>query len=99
MSDKPNCYECVHRRPVPGDAHSACHHPATHSMYEGGGLLGLLGILGKRSGFSSVPLSEAARGLGVSGDPTARARGWFLWPVNFDPVWLRSCLGFEKKES
>jgi hypothetical protein len=22
--------------------------------------------------------------------------GWFLWPFNFDPVWLKSCDGFEK---
>lgn len=22
--DKPDCYKCVHRRNVPGDAHSAC---------------------------------------------------------------------------
>lgn len=21
-------------------------------------------------------------------------RGWFLWPVNFDPVWLLACNGF-----
>ena len=22
--------------------------------------------------------------------------GWFEWPVNFDPIWLESCTGFEK---
>lgn len=21
-------------------------------------------------------------------------KGWFLWPFNFDPVWLESCEGF-----
>jgi hypothetical protein len=24
--------------------------------------------------------------------------GWFMWPFNFDPVWLISCDGFEAKE-
>lgn len=24
MSDKPNCYECVHRGEVPGSCHSSC---------------------------------------------------------------------------
>ena len=29
--------------------------------------------------------------------------GWFMWPVNFDPVWLLDCTGFsdnpeDKKE-
>lgn len=27
---KPNCYECRHRRDVPGDAHSECVHPDVH---------------------------------------------------------------------
>lgn len=22
--------------------------------------------------------------------------GWFYWPLNFDPVWLEACDGFEK---
>ena len=21
-------------------------------------------------------------------------KGWFVWPLNFDPVWLTSCTGF-----
>ena len=25
--------------------------------------------------------------------------GWFYWPLNFDPVWLENCDGFEKRES
>lgn len=24
MSEKPNCYQCAHRRSIPGDAHSRC---------------------------------------------------------------------------
>ena len=27
MEKKPNCYECVHRGPVAGDAHSCCNNP------------------------------------------------------------------------
>jgi hypothetical protein len=23
--------------------------------------------------------------------------GWFFWPYNFDPRWLKSCDGFEPK--
>jgi hypothetical protein len=39
----------------------------------------------------------AARELGISGDPHGVARGWFMWPANFDPVWLRICNGFKAK--
>jgi len=26
---KPNCYDCIHRGDVPGDAHSCCKNPAS----------------------------------------------------------------------
>jgi hypothetical protein len=33
----------------------------------------------------------------VKGDSYGKGQGWFLWPFNFDPTWLESCNGFEKK--
>jgi hypothetical protein len=65
MSDnkKPNCYDCLHRREIPGDAHSNC-------------------------------INTGAK---VKGNAHGIRSGWFFWPVNFDPVWLESCDGFEKK--
>jgi hypothetical protein len=67
--EKPNCYKCVHRLPVPGDAHSRCNNISAN----------------------------------VSGNPMGISKGWFLWPLNFDPIWLESCDGFsddpkDKKE-
>jgi hypothetical protein len=56
----PDCYKCVHRRNVPGDAHSGC-------------------------------ANSAAR---VTGNSHGIRMGWFLWPANFDPVWLETCDGF-----
>ena len=61
MSNKPNCYECVHRHDLPGDTHSRC------DNY-----------------FAEVKANE--HGI---------VKGWFSWPVNFDPIWLKSCDGFE----
>lgn len=29
----------------------------------------------------------------VTGDPIGYKNGWFIHPLNFDPVWLRSCDG------
>lgn len=31
------------------------------------------------------------------GDKEAIRRGYFAWPLNFDPVWLKYCDSFEKK--
>ena len=62
--EKPNCYECAHRRTVPGNAHISC----------------------------------ANRQAKVTGDPYGARMGWFFWPLVFDPVWLKSCDGFQKLE-
>lgn len=34
----------------------------------------------------------------VVGDRYGREEGWFMWPLNFDPVWLISCTGFAKEK-
>jgi hypothetical protein len=36
--------------------------------------------------------------LNIRGHPHGVVQGWFLWPFNFDPVWLESCNGFTPKE-
>jgi hypothetical protein len=58
--DKPNCYKCVHRRKLPGDAHSRCN-------------------------------NHKAK---VSGNTHGIRHGWFMWPLNFDPIWLETCDSF-----
>lgn len=62
---KPNCYDCVFRQTIPGDAHSSC----TNLQAK------------------------------VKGDDYGKRSGWFFGPINFDPVWLEECDGFEKKEN
>lgn len=36
--------------------------------------------------------------LVVRGNAHGIANGWFFWPLDFDPVWLESCIGFERDE-
>ena len=40
---------------------------------------------------------KAPVALNIKGDSTGIRNGWFLWPFNFDPVWLKSCSGFDAK--
>jgi hypothetical protein len=65
MVDKANfdCYSCIYRESVPGDAHSACRN------------------------------SNAK----VAANPHGIKMGWFMWPWNFDPVWLTSCNGYKRR--
>lgn len=86
---KPNCYECKWRGEIPGDAHSCCRHPL---VKQDGNPFGAMVdmLMGKNV--------EAAKQLGIQGNETGIRRGWFMWPANFDPVWLKSCGGFEPKD-
>jgi len=36
--------------------------------------------------------------LTIKGHPHGIKNGWFFWPVNFDPIWLENCDGFQSKE-
>ena len=65
---KADCYKCIYRGEVPGDAHSCCRNPKT------------------------------ARELNIRADYHGIRSGWFLWPANFDPVWLENCDGFTAKK-
>lgn len=94
MTDR-KCYDCIHRREVPGSAHSACHHPATAPVHADP-MAQLVGLVGRRSGQTLLP-SIAARDLRIEAVAHGIANGWFIWPVNFDPTWLTHCEGFTPK--
>lgn len=31
----------------------------------------------------------------IVGDSYGIQKGWFFWPFNFDPTWLKKCDGFK----
>ena len=86
--DKPNCYECQHRRKLVGDAHSSCDHPANGGM--GSDQFKNLANMFKLQGSSAKLLGITAVQHGVD-------NGWFYWPANYDPTWLITCNGFTPK--
>lgn len=86
---KPDCYDCKFRRNLPGDAHSCCVHPAIGGD-SGDLIMGLATLL-------SGGFNDAIKKLNIAADPHGVRSGWFLWPANFDPVWLQNCDGFEDK--
>lgn len=83
MPDKPDCYQCKYRGNVPGDAHSCCRYPGNDTN--------LFAMFEKSNLLQAIKLNIKAIQHGV-------VSGWFMWPVNFDPVWLLSCTGFTPKE-
>ena len=88
---KPECRTCAHRGPVPGSAHICCRHPKAQ--------LGANPLSSVMAIFASVHRCapqiniEGAVALGVTANHHGIANGWFNWPDNFDPIWLRTCDG------
>jgi len=91
---KPDCYTCVYRKEIPGDAHSQCNHPDNQELLSDP-LASLVMILGKRSGIKSD--QEFGTKLNVTGNPHGIANEWFIWPFSYDPIWLLSCDGYTPK--
>jgi hypothetical protein len=77
-----NCYDCLWRKDAIGSAHSTCCFPGTKT--------GMLDCFMKENLILSEVLNIQASSHGVN-------KGWFMFPVNFDPVWLRNCYGFTDK--
>jgi len=91
---KPNCYECIHRGSLPGDAHSRCNHPSiglTDPLEE------LLALFASVRRESPVIKQDVADKLGIKADYHGIKNGWFNWPYNFDPMWLVECKGHTLK--
>ena len=40
--------------------------------------------------------NQSEKDLNIKANEIGIKRGWFLWPANFDPVWLENCDGFKQ---
>jgi len=76
------CYQCKHSHTIPGDCHLSCHHPIVE---ENGTALTLIGC---------ITIGEYP--LNITIDEHGFNSGWAYWPLNFDPVWISGCIGYEK---
>ena len=88
-SEKPDCYMCKHRRNTEWSHHSRCAHPSIFG--EVGQYLECFFLVKGLRG-------PAMKRMNVSGSVHGFNNGWFFWPINFDPVWLETCDGFERQQ-
>jgi len=94
--NKPNCYQCIYRRDLPGDAHSRCAHPLVGEQKDPlGEVMAILASVGRVSPRIDQKICDQ---LKIEANYHGIRRGWFNWPFNFDPVWLENCEGFKHKE-
>lgn len=88
-----NCYTCKHRLPVPGSAHSACALIGDEIARMQTALLYAKGyrvtLKDKDTGKKQELLTLDSHGV---------RSGWCNWPIDFDPVWVKDCLGYTSTE-
>jgi len=94
-ADKPNCYQCIHRRDLPSDCHSRCAHPDAGGKDAGMEAFAILASVGRIGPMIDV---TGAKALNIKANPHGVKNGWFNWPFNFDPTWLEACNGFTQRE-
>jgi len=87
--NKQNCYKCRYKEDIPGDAHVCCEHPEIKKNLKEE-MFACLGV--------SNAISPSSQKLNIRANAHGVEKGWFNWPVNFDPVWLENCDGFEEKD-
>lgn len=80
----PDCYKCMYRGMLAGDAHSRCTHPVATKGLDPNSIAQMAdAFLGKANG--------ARVKLGIVG-------GGQTWPANFNPAFLQNCEGFQERE-
>jgi hypothetical protein len=83
---KAKCSECKHRQEIPGNAHILCTALGPAGFLQ----VALTGFPPKvRTHIGDIPLIYAIE-IGIE-------KGYFAWPLNFDPHWLWWCMLFESK--
>ena len=78
------CYECKYRGVVPGSCHSTCRHP----LVLGNEYPILMALM--------AGVREIGEPFNLQFDEHGFKNGWFNWPTDFDPTWLKNCDSFEK---
>jgi len=95
---KPDCSKCVFCGYVTGSTHASCHHPiAEHAKAAVGPLGDVLAVFASVKRVSPIFLGILSGELRIVGDSHGIEKGWFNWPYNFDPTWLKNCEGFKER--
>ena len=89
-----NCYDCTHRRSVPGSAHSACAHEVAKIVKPLIFAKAAMGYMSQEP--IPVRFDHIDRPI-VLLNLIGIRHGWALWPIDFDPCWIEQCLLFNAK--
>lgn len=83
-----NCNKCKFHENIPGDAHVSC---TILPVQVRGYALIVSTMTAKLDTSTGIKLKLEFEPHGISA-------GWCNWPLNYDPIWVKSCNQFVEKE-
>ena len=95
MTKEFDCWTCEFRGKVAGSAHIRCRHPSLDKINDNP-MLELMAIFASVGRAPQMNITSDA--LNIKGNPHGIRKGWFNFPLNFDPRWLENCDGYRKVE-
>ncbi len=84
-----DCYNCKYRGEVPGSSHICCNHPSLGENSPEEEIMATFASVGR-----VAPVMKSCKGLNIRASSHGVANGWFNFPYNFDPLWLKNCDGY-----
>lgn len=99
-----NCFTCIHRGTVCGSAHSSCKVFDDKEAIKSATILNAMkaSMFQHTTNFSGLVLTFEGRDEQIPVQDWYEhgiRNGWALFPLNFDPVWLKYCLFYSKLEN
>lgn len=82
-----DCYSCKYHKNIPGDTHIECEHP----MAQAHKMTALLALLNTNKRY----IEDIYACLGIKIDAAAYGSGYAMYPINFDPIWINNCDGYD----
>lgn len=77
-----NCNKCKFHESIPGDAHVSCTILPEQARYYAMVLVTLTAKV------------DTLSGVNLEFEPHGVAMNWCNWPINYDPIWVKSCNQF-----
>jgi hypothetical protein len=91
-----NCNQCVHKRSNIGTHHIAC--AVIGDKIIDNGNIHIARLMGGDPLFTVTLIGEIpSLSVLLEINPHGFKKGWANWPLNFDPIWIDTCLLFKDK--
>ena len=89
MNEKNDCYKCPYREKLPHSAHSKC------NVLDGPFAISISMKVAR----GEVTKIDNYEGHSIEFHPNGVENGWCMWPLDYDPVWVKCHLPIKVVES